>query len=55
MTSQLYLIWLRFLRYANTIDLDAAKRAGNEAEKMWCRNCISGLDQEIDSIEIAGL
>lgn len=52
MKSRLYLIWLRFLRFANTIDLDAAKRSGNEDEKMWCRNRISGLDREIDNLEI---
>ena len=53
MTSRLYLLWLRFLRYANSIDLDAAKRAGNEDVKMWCRNRISGLDREIDKLEIS--
>lgn len=53
MKARLYLFWLRFLRFANTIDLDAAKRAGNEDEKMWCRNRISRLDQEIDNLEIS--
>ena len=52
MKARLYLLWLRFLRYANTIDLDAAKRAGNEAEKMWCRNRISNLDRQIDNVRI---
>ena len=53
MTSRLYLLWLRFLRFANTIDLDAAKRSGKKKKKMWCRNRISGLDREIDNLEIS--
>ena len=53
MKARLYLLWLRFLRFANTIDLDAAKRSGNEDVKMWCRNRISGLDREIDNLEIS--
>ena len=35
MTSRLYLLWLRFLRFANTIDLDAAKSLGHRA--LWAR------------------
>lgn len=53
MKARLYLLWLHFLRYGTTIDLDAAKRAGNEEEKMWCRNRISGLDREIDNLVIS--
>lgn len=53
MKTRLYIYWLCFLRFANTIDLDAAKRSGNEDEKMWCRNRISGLDREIDNLEIS--
>ena len=53
MKARLYLLWLQFLRYGTSIDLDAAKRAGNEDEKMWCRNRISQLDQQIDNIAIA--
>lgn len=53
MKARLYLLWLRFLRYGTSIDLDAAKRAGNEDVKMWCRNRISRLDQEIDNLEIS--
>jgi hypothetical protein len=52
MKNYLYLLWLRYLRYANTIDLDAAKRAGNEDVKMWCRNRISNLDRQIDNARI---
>lgn len=50
---RLSLLWLRFLRYANTIDLHAAQRSGNVDELAWCRLRISGLDREIDNLEIS--
>ncbi len=51
--ASLYRWWLIFLRYGITIDLDAAKRSGNEDVKMWCRNRISQLDKQIDNIAIS--
>ena len=52
MKTRLYWLWLHFLRYANTIDHDAAKRSGNAVEKMWCGNRIAQLDQQIHQMEI---
>lgn len=49
---RLYRCWLHFLRFGTHIDLHAATRSGNDAEKMWCRNRISQLDQQLDNLSI---
>jgi hypothetical protein len=53
--DRLYRLWLIFIRYANAIDLHAATLSGNDAEKMWCRNRISQLDQQLDNLRISTL
>ena len=52
--SRPYILWLRFLRYANAIDLHAARRAGNLNEIAWCRLRISDIDRQIDGLSIMG-
>lgn len=48
----LYSYWLEFLRYANFIDLHAAKFSGNNDVAAWCRLRISDLDRQIDNFRI---
>ena len=55
LASRLYKWWLIFLRYANTIDLHAARLSGNTNELVWCRLRISDLDRQIDNISISML
>lgn len=50
--ARLHVLWLRFLRYANAIDLASAQRVGNLEVIAWSRVRIARLDNEIDKLRI---
>lgn len=52
MITRLYIAWLRFLRYANWIEMVGAHAAGNYIAAAWQSARIAELDSQIDRLGI---
>lgn len=52
LAQRLYLWWLRFLRYANWIEMIGAHQVGNYPVAAWQSARIAELDSQIDRLSI---